>query len=103
MKTKSLTILLIVAAGLFLRWLYPLDRLFEFDQNQIAVFAKQIIDKNFTLIGPRTGPAQFFTGPLIYYLGAILLVYRLTSDRQYLSGINYLFNDSRCFNFYFKN
>jgi len=69
---KSFIIFLIVAAGLFLRWLYPMDRMFDFDQNQIATFAKQILNKDLTLIGPQTGPARFFTGPLIYYLGAII-------------------------------
>jgi hypothetical protein len=74
---KKLTLFLIIIIGLVLRWLFPLDRLFDFDQNQIAEFSKQIIEKNLTLIGPRTGPLQFFTGPLIYYLGAI--IYKLTN------------------------
>ncbi len=39
-----------------------------FDQVQILEKTNQIISGNLSLIGPRTGPANMFTGPLIYYL-----------------------------------
>lgn len=61
------------AAAIFFRaynWrTYPL----AFDQVQILQAAQSINSGNFTLIGPRTGPAKMFTGPLIYYLTALLL------------------------------
>lgn len=43
---------------------------FGFDQVQIMDNARAIVSGDFTLIGPRTGPASLFTGPLIYYLVA---------------------------------
>lgn len=44
-----------------------------FDQVQILTNAEKIISGKLTLIGPRTGPANTFTGPLIYYLAALLI------------------------------
>lgn len=41
-----------------------------FDQVQILEQAHAILQGDLTLIGPRTGPASMFTGPLIYYLAA---------------------------------
>ncbi len=60
--------LLTTALGLrgFRYQAYP----FGFDQVQIAKNASRIASGNPTLIGPRTGPANMFTGPLIYYLAA---------------------------------
>jgi hypothetical protein len=49
---------------------YPLG----FDQVQILENAEKIKSGDFTLVGPRTGPADMFTGPLIYYVCALLLV-----------------------------
>ncbi|MBQ6449880.1 hypothetical protein IJJ08_03200 [bacterium] len=46
----------------------------NFDQIQILQAAHSIIDGHLTLIGPRTGPAAMFTGPLIYYLAVPLLL-----------------------------
>jgi len=43
-----------------------------FDQVQILRQAEKITKGQLTLIGPRTGPASTFTGPLIYYLTAII-------------------------------
>jgi hypothetical protein len=45
---------------------------FGFDQIQILTQAKQILSGDLTLIGPRTGPAPLFTGPLIYYQTALV-------------------------------
>lgn len=46
----------------------------SFDQVQILSQAEKILSGSFTLIGPKTGPAPMFTGPLIYYLTAILML-----------------------------
>lgn len=43
------------------------------DQVQILSNAEKILSGKPTLIGPRTGPADTFTGPLIYYLAAALI------------------------------
>jgi hypothetical protein len=49
--------------------LFPLGNFgVGFDQIQIIQSAKSIMSGDFSLIGPRTGPADMFTGPLIYYL-----------------------------------
>lgn len=71
---KFYLILLIIFSGLFLRAYNPGLYVFGFDQVQILENAKEIISGNLTLIGPRTGPAGMFTGPLIYYLTAFLLL-----------------------------
>ncbi len=44
-----------------------------FDQVQILSSAEKILSGKLTLIGPRTGPADTFTGPLIYYLAVPLI------------------------------
>lgn len=62
--------LAIVLAGVALRAIFPHNASFGFDQVQIAQAADAIIHGDFTLIGPRTGPANMFTGPLIYYIAA---------------------------------
>lgn len=46
---------------------YPLG----FDQVQLLEGAQKIASGNLLFIGPRTGPANMFTGPLIYYITAI--------------------------------
>lgn len=63
---------MLVMGGLF-RLLHPTNVPFGFDQVQILENAQQILSGDLTLIGPRTGPANMFTGPLIYYLGAPLV------------------------------
>jgi len=47
---------------------------FLFDQVQIYENSQHILQGDLTLIGPRTGPAEMFTGPLIYYLNALSLL-----------------------------
>lgn len=75
LKSKATSIVVFLLLGVFLRlygWqLYP----FGFDQVQIIENAKNITEGNFTLIGPRTGPAAMFTGPLIYYLNALIYAF----------------------------
>jgi len=56
--------------GLFLR-LYRFDTYpLGFDQIQILENSQAISEGHPRLIGPMTGPAQFYTGPLIYYLAS---------------------------------
>lgn len=54
--------------GIFFRIIFPNNFGVGFDQVQIIEKANQIISGDLSLIGPRTGPADMFTGPLIYYL-----------------------------------
>jgi hypothetical protein len=70
---RILIILIVVILGLFLRTYQFQSYPFGFDQVQILENSEKIISRDLTLIGPRTGYAQMFTGPLIYYLNAILL------------------------------
>lgn len=71
---KQWVIFLIFLVGIGLRGV-ALDRYsFLFDQVQIAENADRIRHGNLTLIGPRTGPADMFTGPLIYYMTALVSV-----------------------------
>ncbi len=61
-------VLIILVLGLILRmYNYP-SYSFAFDQVQILENVSHIVQGDLTLVGPRTGPAQMFTGPLIYYL-----------------------------------
>ncbi len=71
-----ITILLLVvifAIGFWLRAMRPDFYPLGFDQIQIVQNAAQIQQHHFVLIGPRTGPAPMFTGPLIYYVAAALM------------------------------
>lgn len=56
--------------GIGLRGYAAGSYVFGFDQVQILKQAALIHQGDMTLIGPRTGPAAMFTGPLIYYLNA---------------------------------
>lgn len=73
-KTKFIAIALLVT-GIFFRFYKPELYIFGFDQVQILTNAQEIAKGNLTLIGPRTGPAEMFTGPLVYYITAILLFF----------------------------
>ncbi|MCA9368696.1 hypothetical protein KC721_00210, partial [Candidatus Woesebacteria bacterium] len=70
---NSIILILIVAVGLFLRaykfGYYPLG----FDNLQIITSAEKIVEGDLVFLGPRTGPAEMFTGPLIYYVAAPFL------------------------------
>ncbi len=59
---------LLLLIGLLQRLLFCKHYPIGFDQVQIFTNARAILDGDLTLVGPRTGPAQMFTGPLIYYL-----------------------------------
>lgn len=59
--------------GTFFRAYMPELYVFGFDQVQILTNAEMISEGNLTLIGPRTGPADMFTGPLVYYIAAFFI------------------------------
>lgn len=65
---KWLLIAVLLLSALILRGIYPSNTVIGFDQVQILENVHRISKRDFTLIGPRTGPANMFTGPLIYYL-----------------------------------
>lgn len=67
-KRSNLFLVLIFGLGIFFRLVNIGNFGIGFDQVQILKNANQIINKDISLIGPRTGPANMFTGPLIYYL-----------------------------------
>ncbi len=64
---------LIFAYGYKFRALHPEYVSLGFDQIQILQSAALIHQGHFVLLGPRTGPAPMYTGPLIYYVAAFLL------------------------------
>lgn len=68
---KTFLPFLIFFWGMLLRGLFYDSYPFGFDQIQIADQAEAISHGDLTLIGPRTGPADMFTGPLIYYLASL--------------------------------
>lgn len=90
MKNQAITLLsklnfnlvfvtaLAIVGGLLLRAYQPLNTPFAFDQVQIAQAADEIRAGDLTFIGPRTGPAAMFTGPLIYYVAAGFAMILLT-------------------------
>lgn len=62
--------LLITAAALFFRFYnYPNFLYFINDQGRDALKLQQLTQGHLTLVGPTTGLAGFFLGPLWYYLG----------------------------------
>ncbi len=72
---KKLFIVVLLLIGIFFRAYQPGLYTFGFDQVQILTNAELIKQGNMTLIGPRTGPAEMFTGPLIYYITAFFLFF----------------------------
>lgn len=69
-KNPVVLFLSILLIGLSLRIVAPQKYPFAFDQIQIARNSFKIFHADPVLIGPRTGPAEMFTGPLIYYIAA---------------------------------
>lgn len=57
-----------------MRLLYWGNMRIDYDQVQILQNAHAILSQDFSLIGPKTGPANMFMGPLIYYV-AVPFVY----------------------------
>ena len=68
MKTHILVAAVIIA-GAFFRAYMPEAYIFGFDQVQILTNAEAITNGDLTLIGPRTGPADMFTGPRYIFSG----------------------------------
>jgi len=66
-----LLVIALLLLGLALRLYQPFHTPFGFDQVQILEAAERIQQGSVSLIGPRTGPASMFTGPLIYYVTAL--------------------------------
>lgn len=69
-NSANLLALLLLVWGLGLRAYQPGNTGFGFDQVQIMENAEAITHGQLRLIGPRTGLAAMFTGPLIYYITA---------------------------------
>lgn len=94
MAKNNKIVLLVFLAGFILRLLLPMDRVFNFDQDQIALNASNIIHGNWTVLGPQTSNMSFFTGPLIYYWAAVF--YGLTSGHPLANTLTalsiYVFN-----------
>ena len=63
----------LLAIGIFFRVIESGNYPFFFDQVHILSKAEDISQGQLSLIGPRTGPADLFTGPLIYYLTAFFI------------------------------
>ncbi len=64
----------VFTVAIFIRFYNYHAAVFSFDQVQIIDNAYKILTGDPTLIGPRTGPANMFTGPLIYYITAPFLL-----------------------------
>ncbi|NLG06454.1 MAG: hypothetical protein GX559_02010 [Candidatus Pacebacteria bacterium] len=64
---KNFLLILLLLIGICLRSYNWQNYVLNFDQVQILTNAESILQGKLTLIGPRTGPASTFTGPLIYY------------------------------------
>jgi hypothetical protein len=72
---KHLPALIILIIGATFRLWHPHTYIFGFDQVQILTNAQEITQGKLTLLGPRTGPADMFTGPLVYYITAFFLLF----------------------------
>lgn len=78
-------ILSVFLAGFALRLLLPMERVFNFDQDQIALNAINIVHGDWTVLGPQTSNMSFFTGPLIYYWAAVF--YGLTGGHPLANAL----------------
>ncbi len=108
-KNQWFLIFAFIFFGLLLRlsalFIWP----FGFDQVQILEAVDKILSGDPTLIGPRTGPAQMFTGPLIYYLTAFFYLLRFsyyslivsTLSIALLTGLSIYFLIKRYFGYRF--
>ncbi len=87
-------ILSVFLVGFALRLLLPMERVFNFDQDQIALNAMNIVNGDWTVLGPQTSNMSFFTGPLIYYWAAVF--YGLTGGHPLANALTaisiYAFN-----------
>lgn len=76
----AITLIFIFAIAIFTRVYRAGTYPFGFDQIQIVENSRNILSGDLTLIGPRTGYADMFTGPLIYYAHSLLAAF---SDSLY--------------------
>lgn len=88
-------VIVLLFLGIFLRLTAFNNWNLGFDQVQILEAVDKISKGDLTLIGPRTGPATLFTGPLIYYLTAIFYLfgfsyYSLIACTIFISIITFL-------------
>lgn len=100
---KSINLLIIVFfAGLVLRSILPMERVFNFDQDMIAINAINIVHGDWTVLGPQTSNMSFFTGPLVYYWAAFF--YWLTGGHPIANALTaisiYVFNFGLIWYFY---
>lgn len=70
-----LALFFILFFSMFLRLIFIDNFGLGFDQIQNLENTHKIIQGDITLIGPRTGPARMFTGPLIYYVSVPFLYF----------------------------
>ncbi|OGH38406.1 MAG: hypothetical protein A2905_00580 [Candidatus Levybacteria bacterium RIFCSPLOWO2_01_FULL_36_10] len=71
---NKILILIIILTSAFLR-IYRISDYMTFlgDEGRDVIIVKGILEGNFTLLGPRVSAADFFTGPIYYYLMAPFL------------------------------
>jgi 4-amino-4-deoxy-L-arabinose transferase-like glycosyltransferase len=73
-KYQTLIVVLVVLLSVFMR-LYRIGDYLTFlgDEGRDALVVKHILDGQFTLLGPRASAADFYTGPIYYYMIAPFL------------------------------
>jgi len=73
-SSYGLLVLLIIVVASFMR-LYKISEYMTFlgDEGRDALVAKEIIEGNLTLLGPRASAGDFFLGPVYYYMIAPFL------------------------------
>ena len=73
-SSYGLLVLVILAVASFMR-LYKISEYMTFlgDEGRDALVAKEILEGNLTLLGPRASAGDFFLGPIYYYMIAPFL------------------------------
>lgn len=74
-KTEIVLLIIILVVASYFR-LYRISDYMTFlgDEGRDAIVAKDILRGNFTLLGPRASAADFFLGPIYYYMMAPFLL-----------------------------
>lgn len=72
-RREILLLAVLFLVALFTRLYRFHNYTFGFDQVQLIENGIKIAGGDIALIGPRTGPAPMFTGPLIYYITAVFV------------------------------
>jgi len=72
----GILLLVILFVSAFMR-LYKISEYMTFlgDEGRDALVAKEILEGNFTLLGPRASAGDFFLGPIYYYMIAPFLAF----------------------------